>query len=188
MNSSNPKRIVITGGPGTGKTSLVTALEKSGRPCFHELIRTMTLDAQKNGSGKEMAINPLTFVNDPLSFNQQLLAGRLQQFNDAHKITGPLAFYDRGMPDVLAYMDYFGQPYGPDFEGPCREHRYDLVFMLPPWKAIYVQDNERLENFEEAVDIHAALESAYRTLNYDPIEVPIGMVEERLHFINRFLD
>jgi predicted ATPase len=188
MKNKTPKRIVITGGPGTGKTSLVTALEESGRPCFHELIRSMTLAAKTNGNGKEMAINPLTFVEDPLSFNQQLLKGRLQQFKEADKVAGPMVFYDRGLPDVLAYMDYFGQPYGAEFEGPCLTHRYDLVLLLPPWEAIYIQDNERLENFGEAVAIHDALEHAYKKLGYHPIEVPIGKVEDRLLFVTQLLD
>ena len=36
------KRIVITGGPGTGKTALVRELENRGYDCFHEIIREMT--------------------------------------------------------------------------------------------------------------------------------------------------
>jgi broad-specificity NMP kinase len=38
------KRIVITGGPGTGKTSVIAKLEDSNFYCYHEVIRSMTKD------------------------------------------------------------------------------------------------------------------------------------------------
>ncbi len=77
------KRIVITGGPGTGKTMLVTALEEEGFFCFHEVIRDMTLEA-KNGNIENLElVNPIAFVEDSKSFNDKLLQLRLAQFHKA---------------------------------------------------------------------------------------------------------
>ncbi|MBT8264533.1 MAG: ATP-binding protein, partial [Muriicola sp.] len=86
-------------------------------------------------------------------------------------------------PDVLAYMNYFGQPYGEDFMGHCEQHRYDGVIVLPPWKEIYKTDHERLETFEEAQEIHACLEETYAAFKYNSIEVPTGSIEERTSYI-----
>ncbi|MFS4415098.1 AAA family ATPase [Maribacter sp. 2307ULW6-5] len=185
MKKAVPHRIVITGGPGTGKTALVQFLENAGYHCFHEVVREMTLAAKKTVNRETALTNPLTFVKDPREFNQILLEAREADFHAAKNLEHPVVFYDRGIPDVLAYMDYFGQPYGIDFEGPAQQHRYDVVFLLPPWEAIYVQDNERMESYAEARAIHAALEAVYARLGYATIEVPLASVGERAAFIEQ---
>ncbi|UWX56262.1 ATP-binding protein [Maribacter litopenaei] len=177
------KRIVITGAPGTGKTSVIKSLENSGHYCFHEIIRTMTLEAKKNQEPNAILSNPIDFVDDSLAFNRSLIMGRLEQFNKAVKIKKELIFYDRGIPDVLAYMDYFKQDYNQDFKNVCQANRYDEVFILPPWEEIYEQDNERLESYPQAVDLHVHLEETYGSFGYKINEVPFGTVAERLNFI-----
>lgn len=177
------KRIAITGGPGTGKTALINLLETSGFYCFHEIVRAMTLNAKKEQEVKSFKTNPLAFVNDPELFNDQLLSGRLVHFKKAAELKEKIVFFDRGLPDILAYMDYFNQSYGKKYLDICRTYKYDIVFLLPPWKEIYVQDNERMESFEEAIEIHKALSETYESLNYDIKEVPFGTINERFKFV-----
>ncbi|MEL6916398.1 MAG: ATP-binding protein [Bacteroidota bacterium] len=182
------KRIVITGGPGTGKTVVIQQLEKAGFHCFHEIIRTMTLEAKKKGDAKTFVSNPIVSVNNPAEFNNTILEGRIQQFKDAYKVKGAYAFYDRGIPDVLAYMDFFDQSYAKPFITACKEHVYDTIFLLPPWEEIYVSDNERLESFEEALEVHKHLESTYTRFGYDITLVPKTTIEERFLFILKKLN
>lgn len=170
------RKIVITGGPGTGKTSVIEALEGHGYYCFHEVSREIIRDAQKKG------IDQL-FLKDPLLFSELLLEGRIQQFKDAEKMPSKLVFLDRGVTDVVAYMNYFGNDYPPVFNRVCREYIYDLVFILPPWKQIYTDDNERYETYEQAVEIHDELARSYAYHGYKAIEVPQGTVTERTSFI-----
>ena len=61
----------------------------------------------------------------------------------------PIVFFDRGIPDVLAYMDYFDQEYGPEFIDALESHRYDSIFLLPMWQEIYTSDSERFESYED---------------------------------------
>ena len=179
----NSKRIVITGGPGTGKTVLISSLEKKGYYCFHEVIRTMTLDALNGKKLDNQLVNPIAFVDDSKSFNDQLLSARLQQFDDGLTMNKKNLFYDRGLPDVIAYMNYFKQPVEKKYIDICSENRYDVVLILPPWKDIYVQDNERMENFEQACGIHEHLEKTYKELGYKPLQIPFGTIEERLEYV-----
>ncbi|NND88026.1 MAG: ATP-binding protein [Flavobacteriaceae bacterium] len=168
------QRIVITGGPGTGKTTLINALESEGYHIMPEISRDVILEAQKEG------IEQL-FLAKPLLFSEKLLEGRLSQYKEAP--SNSMVLYDRGMPDVNAYMDYLGTPYPTHFDHTCREHRYDQVFILPPWKEIYVQDNERYESFDQAQRIYQYLIKGYEKYGYEPSEVPIDTVDIRLQFI-----
>jgi len=182
------RRIVITGAPGTGKTSVINALEENGFFCYAEIIRSMTSEAKEVGDPNSFISNPLLFVNDPMAFNTKLLEGRIAQFKATENALQEFAFYDRAAPDVLAYMDFFKQPYGDDFKSVCQAHRYDKIFILPPWKAIYVSDAERMESYEEAIAIHEYLLKTYTYFGYTPILVPKGNVAERVAFILKQLN
>ena len=170
------KRIVISGGPGSGKTSLISHLEKEGHTCMHEISRDVTIAAQKEG------IEQL-FLENPILFSQKLLEGRLQQFIEASVFSSPYVFYDRGMPDVTAYMDYIDSHYPVNFVKTCSINRYDAVFLLPPWQAIYEQDNERYESFEQAEKLYQFLLKGYQKFDYSVIEVPLGTIEERMNYM-----
>ncbi|KAB8155072.1 AAA family ATPase [Kordia sp. TARA_039_SRF] len=172
----NTKRILIIGGPGTGKSTLITALEEKGHVCFHEISREVTAAAQKKG------IEQL-FLTQPLLFSELLLKGRIQQFEDAENLNTQYAFYDRGIPDIAAYMDYSGDEYPAVFSDVCKDYTYDKTFILAPWKEIYQQDNERYESFKQAQIIQQYLKATYEKYNYDLIDVPFGTVEERVDFI-----
>jgi predicted ATPase len=178
-----PKRIVITGGPGTGKTSVIRVLEEKGYFCFHEVVRDFTLEAKRNGDPASIQSNPLAFVDDPFSFNQQILNARLAHYRAGDGLDREVVFYDRGIPDVLAYMRYFDQAYPREFQVCCEEHKYDRVVVLPPWEDIYTQDEERLESFAQAMEIHEELIGMYAEFRYEIRIVPHGTVEERADYI-----
>ena len=170
------RKIVITGGPGTGKSSIIHKLEDNGENCLHEISRQVTLEAQKEGIAQ-------LFLEKPLLFSEKLLEGRLAQFHEASDFDSDHIFIDRGLPDVVAYMDYFDTDYPEVFNKTCELHRYDQIFILPPWKEIYISDNERYESYEEALKISSYLYSTYKRYGYEPIEVPKLSVEERTNFI-----
>lgn len=172
----NTKRIVITGGPGTGKSSIINELIKRDYTCFEEISRQVTLDARKDG------IDQL-FLTKPLLFSELLLKARTQQFKDAKTVDKDLVFLDRGLPDVLAYMDYAKSEYPHQFVEACETYTYDQIFVLAPWQEIFVSDSERYENFDQAVEIHHALLDTYIRFGYELIDVPFGSIESRADFI-----
>jgi predicted ATPase len=62
-----------------------------------------------------------------------------------------------------------------------------MVFLLPPWKEIYKQDNERYESFEEAEKIYHCLLEGYKKYRYEVIEIPFGTLASRMEFIKTSL-
>ncbi len=162
---------------------MIRLLEERGYYCFHEVIRDLTLEAKRNGNRATFESNPLTFVEDPLKFNEFLINSRLEHFKAGEDLSHNVIFYDRGMPDVLAYMKYFDQEYPDEFVSYCMGNKYDGVIILPPWEEIYTQDEERLESFEQAMEIHEELIRMYEEFRYETLVVPRGTVEERTAYI-----
>ncbi|GAK94193.1 hypothetical protein JCM19298_668 [Nonlabens ulvanivorans] len=88
------KRILLIGGPGSGKTTLVNYIESRDIIVHHEISRQVTLEAQEKG------IEQL-FLTDPLAFSNSLLDGRINQFINA---TSGINYYDRGIQMCLHIM------------------------------------------------------------------------------------
>ncbi|MBY0487358.1 MAG: ATP-binding protein [Flavobacteriaceae bacterium] len=168
--------VVIIGGPGTGKTTIIDGLTTKGYCCYPEISREVTMEAKKQG------IEQL-FLEKPLLFSELLLEGRKNQFSSAQQEPHNIVFLDRGIPDVLAYMHYIGDSYPAFFDQACRDHIYTKIFILPPWEEIYESDDARYENFEQAKLIYTHLVETYQKYGYNLIEVPKGTVDERINYI-----
>lgn len=168
--------IVIIGGPGTGKTTIIDGLIARGYCCYPEISREVTLEAKKQG------IEQL-FLENPLLFSELLLEGRKKQYQNALLEPHEIVFLDRGIPDVLAYMHYIGDSYPAFFDAACRELKYSKIFILPPWEEIYVSDDARYENYEQAKLIYNHLTETYESYGYELIEVPKDSVDNRILFI-----
>ena|SRR5690606_1146085 len=169
------KKVVITGGPGTGKTAIIDHLKAMGDYCLDEISREVILAAREEGVEQ-------LFLTQPILFSQRLLEGRIAQYQEVACVPQTI-FFDRGIPDTVAYMDYFNTVYPEHFKEACRNHPYDVVFLLPPWEEIYCSDNERYENFKQATAIYNELKATYHSYGYNPIEVPIGTVKNRVNYI-----
>lgn len=176
MSGSSVKRVVITGGPGSGKTTLIKQLEVNGFKVYHEVSRDIIKKARQRG------IDQL-FLEDPLSFSLTLLNKRTEQFRDSAGWQNEAVFFDRGLPDVPSYLDFIGITYPNTFGKVCELYRYDQVFILPPWKEIYHQDSERYESYSTAHSIYEYLQSGYRKFGYEVNQLPPGGIQERLDYL-----
>ncbi len=171
------RKIVITGGPSTGKSTVIKELKNRHFSCFDEVSRDIIKEAQKEG------IEQL-FLTDPLLFSRKLIEGRVKQYHEADQLNESIIFFDRGIPDVNAYLKYSKQPIPEDFEKITRAHPYDrIVFIMPPWDEIFTNDAERYESFNQAQLIHNKLVNYYKELGYYLIFVPFGPVQKRVDYI-----
>lgn len=174
-------KIVITGGPGTGKSTVIDELVQLNYDCMPEISREITLEAQKNGVSQ-------LFLKKPHLFSQLLLEGREKQFMAANIKNSEVVFFDRGIPDVHGYMNYLGVDYSENYIQKSLEYRYSHIFIMPPWQEIYANDNERYESFEQSLAIYNHLKKTYTDLEYNIIEVPTGTVQKRVNFILNMIE
>ena len=168
------KRIVISGAPGTGKTSIITKLSESGYKCHKEVSREIIANQlQINGS--------ITPWQDLFKFSEIVIKERLKQYKLA---TNKIEFYDRGIIDSFAYLLKNNIRLEEEWITIAIKHQYNKkVFITPPWEGIYHTDNERKEDFISATKIHSYLLEAYESFNYKPIIVPKTTIQGRINFI-----
>ena len=170
--------MVLTGAPGTGKTTLIHALETEGFVVYHEVAREYIKRAQQ---GEDL---PTPWTDLP-AFTARVFEARTAQFERARQTGG---FLDRGVPDALAYLRHNNLEWPVEMRQWCSQNRYHSpVFLAPPWREIFERDAERLEDFEEATAIHASLVTTWREFGYEVVEVPLGTVAERVLFLKSHL-
>ena len=91
-----------------------------------------------------------------------------------------LIFFDRGLPDSLAYYSYHHLDTTKVIKA-CQKFHYKTIFYchsLP-----FEQDTVRIENEAIAQKIGEYIYDAYRQLGYKLIELPVLSVEKRLEII-----
>jgi predicted ATPase len=176
MHSNCDRFFVLTGGPGSGKTSLIEALKDRGFETAPEAGRGIIRD--------QMAIDgPLLPWKDPGMFAETMLAWEMRSHHAAEPKTGPV-FFDRGVPDIVGYLRLTGLRVPDHVEEAAQRFRYNRrVFIAPSWREIFKQDDERRQSFEEAQRTHDAMVEAYADYGYELVPLPCAPVEERLAFI-----
>ena len=174
LNEKN-KRIVLAGGPSTGKTSVLNELKKLGFVCYDEAARDILSDYSSKGS---------SFKLDPIKISREILSKRDNDYNDALRISckNDIIFYDRGVHEITAYLRFINQS-NDYWEELLKNYKYDVVFIFPSWKEIYTKDDNRIEEYEEAMKISPFIYQIYDESSILSVEVPNLSVKERVKFI-----
>lgn len=167
---------VLTGGPGSGKTTLISALGKAGFHTTVEAGRAIIRDQAAIGG-------PALPWNDPTLFAELMLGCEMRSHAIASAQTGPV-FFDRGVPDIEGYLRVSGLPVPGHLKAAAAARRYNRkVFIPPPWREIFGEDSERKQDFDEAVRTHEAMAEVYTALGYELVTVPCAPVQQRLRFV-----
>lgn len=167
---------IITGGPGMGKTSLINALGERGFTCVPETGRDI-IRQQVATAG-----NALPWGNRQ-EFARLMFEQSISDFQQQAALLTPV-FFDRGIADTIGYLQLCSLPVPAAMRDAAALYRFNKkVFLTPPWKAIYEQDSERKQSFEEAVRTYNMMVSTYQQLNYELLILPASTVAERIAFI-----
>jgi predicted ATPase len=171
MIIDKPNLFAVTGGPGAGKTTLMRALQARGVACVDESARAVIQAEIARGAERPVGrpFCALTLALDVAGF---------------HAAGPERTFFDRSLVDSWAAAGMDGGPPWAEGEDAVRTLRLNRrAFIAPPWKAIYVNDAERIQTWAQAIEAFESCGAAYEAVGYDLVELPLTDVERRVAFV-----
>lgn len=171
-------RVVVTGGPGSGKSTLVAALGRRGFATVEEAaIQVIAeLNAERGVEGQK------AWRRAHKSEFQELVARRQAALEEAVPEDTAVLFLDRGRLDGLAYCRHFGADVPLVVAEVADAARYDRVLMLDTLPDEVFADrgaSGRTSGRAASLAIGAAIEAVYRERGYEPVRLPVAQIEER---------
>lgn len=167
---------VVTGGPGSGKSSLIDAMTRRGFRTMPEAGRAIIQDQVRIGG-------PALPWADRAIFAELMLGWELRSYHEALASDAPVLM-DRGIPDVVGYLTLCGLPVPAHIEAAAKIHPYNKrVFLAPYWDAIFAQDAERKQDRQEAEATGRVMAETYTRLGYQIVELPLVGIEQRADFM-----
>jgi len=174
---SQPSFYVLSGCSGSGKSSLLDELARRGYATVDEPGRQIVKEQSHIGG------DGLPW-QDSAKFLELVVSRSMYQFNDRRRSRERPVFFDRSIVDVVSHFERIGSDVPLPFAKAARAYRYEeKVFMTPPWREIFRNDEERRHSFEEAVAEYAGLLPCFRRLGYEIVVVPKLGIGERADFV-----
>jgi predicted ATPase len=167
---------VLTGGPGSGKTTLIEALAAAGVATSPEVGRAVIREQLANGGDALPWVDQRAFA--------ELMVVRDIAARETALANGAITVLDRGVPDVAGFLRVSGLSVPPHIDSAARTCRYNpRVFIAPFWPEIFTGDAERKQSPEVAEATFAVMAETYRGYGYELIELPCVSVAARVAFV-----
>ncbi len=170
MSHIMAQKYILTGAPGSGKTSLILALEQRGEYVLREAAEDYIRYCQAHGQKEPWKEN---------DFQDKIL--ELQLLREARLPLTGRVFLDRGIPDGMAYAQQTTEIYK-RILAEAKKVCYSKIFFIDVMD-IRETTTVRRENTAEALSLALRLKEAYISLGYTPVCIPPGTLEERVGLI-----
>lgn len=169
------KKYIITGAPGTGKTTTINLL-KNTISCMDEVARKVILDEQKNSSNGVPwgDINRFSDLVFNVTSQELLISDALVCDRSLLDLEAYLTLDNKNIPDYLKIFPY-------------KDTYHKTVFFAPTWLDIYCQDPQRLQEFDYCLKLEKALLKQYNNKGFQIIILPKTSASERSKFILEYI-
>ena len=169
------QKYIISGAPGTGKTTIINALKKKDHYCAEEISRELIAEQISIGG------NILAW-KDQIAFENKIAHRRYKQFLDSPE--NCICFFDRSSVDCIAYLNNNKLESTSQINQIIKNCIFNkTVFYTPIWEEIYKNDSERQESFDQSIRIDKYLKDSYIKFGYTIIEIPKTTLDKRVNFI-----
>jgi len=160
---------VITGGPSSGKTTVLNELAKLGYLVYPEVARVLI--------DKEMAKGKTLreIRKNEAEFQRKVLKMKAKIENKAPK--DKIVFFDRAIPDSIAYYQICGLD-PKEVLKLYKRKRYRKIFFLE--QLPLDQDYARTEDKKTIERLNKLLKESYKKLGYEVVNIPVMPIRERV--------
>ncbi len=172
------KKYALTGGPSSGKSTLLKEIQSRGIYCMKEVAEYIINGELERGG------DILPWTNRD-AFQKKLLETQLEWEREI-PMERKISFQDRGIADGIAYYRLDGLMIPRRLQEAARNACYEKVFLLNPLP--YQKTEVRREDPETAKIIHREIERAYTELGYDLIRIPAAPLNYRTELILDLID
>ncbi|MEY4669590.1 MAG: hypothetical protein RL518_2289 [Pseudomonadota bacterium] len=167
--------IIVTGAPGSGKSTILRLLRGKGYSCVDEPARQIISEQRAiQGFGVSQ--------KDPSLFVELMLSRAILRYQDIGDTPGPV-FFDRGVADNIAYARLYDLPFEHGWAAAELYRSNTKVFFAPNWREIYATDEERTMTFEASAAMGESLRGIYLKLGYEVVDLPLSTPEDRIKFL-----
>jgi len=172
MKQITPNWYVITGGPSSGKTTVINELTKLGYLAAPDVARGYISQEIANGrSLKEIRGNEA-------EFQRKVVKMKIEREKKIPK--NKIMFLDNAVPCSVAYYQICGL--NPQEVIPlCRKNQYQKIFFLE--QLPMEKDYARIENAKTIKKLNKLLKEEYENLGYKMINIPATSTKERIQKI-----
>ncbi len=167
------KKHIITGAPGTGKSTLLQELHKQGYSVIQEVSREVIIAQQLQEGTAFPWENTVEYA--AIVFTE--IKKRLQQHSNA-------LFIDRSVVDLIAYLQFYGYHVSKDLLNfPFHDYFHSTVFVAPSWEEIYTTDPQRPQQYQELEGLEEMLIQTYQKLGFTCVYLPKSHLVQRAQFV-----
>ncbi len=166
------RKVVITGPPLSGKSSVIKELETLDYNVVHESAREI-IDLLRGLKFKE------PHKEKRHLFQREVVKLQIRKEDGVSHF--PLIFFDRGIVDSIAYYRLDDLELPTSLVGLVNARRYDKVFYLKPLSNIG-EDRGPIDETER-MRLEILTLQAYKDFGYSPIEVPEMSLRKRVDLI-----
>ncbi|NOY47306.1 MAG: ATP-binding protein [Chlorobi bacterium] len=173
INSIKTNWYVITGGPSTGKTTVINLLQKQGYKTTIEHARHYIDTMRSEGKTiEEIRANKRKF---------QLGVLNMQIEQEAAIKPQDIVFLDRAIPDAMAYYQFLELDYDITLIEAMHNVSYKKIFILD--RLPLVTDYARTEDEAAQKKIHQLIINVYESLPFPVVYIPVLSPKERVNYI-----
>ena len=176
MTMPHDHLFVISGCSSSGKSTLLTALAARGERVVLEPGRRIVKEQLRVGGDALPWADRQRFID--------LCAATAIEDYERCASEGGRTFFDRSFIDAASAVRLTGLRAPAHLTHALESKRYaTIVFMSPPWEALFGADPERRHSFAESVAEYEVLVPTYREFGYRPVFLPQAPVPDRVDFV-----